>query len=184
MWLEAPQCWNPLIGPVLLLPGRHPGSTLQTLCVYGKNRPPGSKAPATVYALGSHGHARNLSHPASVRVWVRGSSRLDLLESVALSVALIYDSSMGRPGSVQNVSHAKDLKVLVRPSPAFHFLRSLARPADCLCVFMRVYASLSLLISEDKQESLRGDRRAEAPGLHPPGFVLCGPRPQWTPSPV
>lgn len=129
--------------PVPLLPGRHPGSTLQTLCVYGKNRPTGSKAPATVYALGSHGHTRNQSHPASVGVWVRGSSRLDLPESVTLSVALIYDSSLGSPGSVQNLPHAKDLKVLVRPSLSFPKEHG---PLSRLPV--SAYAFLSLLSSE------------------------------------
>jgi hypothetical protein len=73
---------------------------MQTLCVYGENRPTGPKAPATIYALGSHGLARNHSHPASVSVWFGGSSRLDLPESVSLSVALIPDSTLGSPGSV------------------------------------------------------------------------------------
>lgn len=79
----------------LFSPGRHPGSTLQTLCVYGKNRPTGPEAPAAVHNLGSHGHSRNQCRPAFVSVWVGGSPRLDPPGSVTLSVALVRWQQFG-----------------------------------------------------------------------------------------
>lgn len=135
-----------------LLPGRYPGSTLQTLCVYGKNRPTGPEAPAAVHNLGSHGHSRNQCHPAFVSVWVGGSPRLDPPGSVTLSVALVHGQQFGECLFCSEFSTCQGSDSIGKTQSSPLFPKELSCSADCLWVFMLAFP---LLISEDKQEPLR-----------------------------
>lgn len=56
-------------GLSLSFPGRHPGSSLPTVRVYGENRPACPTPPAAVRAFGSYGYSRDKSHSASDGVW-------------------------------------------------------------------------------------------------------------------
>ena len=62
-------------GLSLSFPGRHPGSSLPALRVYGKNRPTCPTPPAAVHTLGSHGYPRDKNHPATDGVWAGGRTR-------------------------------------------------------------------------------------------------------------
>ena len=63
------------VGLSLCFLGRHPGSSLPALRVYGKNRPTCPTPPAAVHTLGSHGYPRDKNHPASEGVWAGGCTR-------------------------------------------------------------------------------------------------------------
>jgi hypothetical protein len=89
-------------------PGRHPGSSLPTLHVYGKNRPTGSKAPTAVHTLGSHGYSGDQGHPASDCIWAGGRSRLGLPVWVTLSVGLVLRERLWAAlGQVQDLSQVR-----------------------------------------------------------------------------
>ena len=76
-------------GLSLSFPGRHPGSSLPALRVYGKNRPTCPTPPAAVYTLGSHGYPRDKNHPATDGVWAGGCTGV-IMASLSEAWAVFY----------------------------------------------------------------------------------------------
>ena len=92
-------------GLSLSFPGRHPGSSLPALRVYGKNRPTCPTPPAAVHTLGSHGYPRDKNHPATDGVWAGGRTRLAFWEQLAsLCGSGSGEKALGNPCSSAEVT--------------------------------------------------------------------------------